>query len=99
MTRAVLLLLTPLMLLHPHLAAAQIVDQNTCILQSIRGVQSNVAVGIINEACAFLSSMSASMDLNRNQRLYYQCLVQNLAGVQNDQAALLVQQACRQQNP
>jgi hypothetical protein len=99
MTKTVLLLLLLSSAMGPAVARAQVVDQNACILQSMRGVQSNVAVAYINEACNFLSTMSASMELNRSTRLYYQCMIQSLTGVQNDQAAVLVQQACRQQYP
>lgn len=74
---------------------AQVMDENACRLQYLRGVQSNVAVTLISQACNFLASWSASMELNRGERIYNECLLRNLAGAQNDQAAILMAQACR----
>lgn len=72
-------------------------NESACQLQYLKGVQSNLAVSLIKGACNFLSLMSASMELNRRERLYNECLLRELSGVLNDQAAELVSQACRRQ--
>jgi hypothetical protein len=74
---------------------AQVMNESACRLQYLTGVQSTAAVLLIDQACNFLSTQSASMDLNRRDRLYNECLLRRLAGVQNDHAANLIAQACR----
>ena len=76
-------------------AKAQVMDENACRLRYLPGVQSTLAVTLISDACNFLSTQSASMELNRRDRLYNECLLRSLAGAQNDQAANLIAQACR----
>lgn len=82
----------------PTTAQAQVMKESDCQLQYLRNVHSNQAVNLINGACNFLSTWSASMELSRNERLYNECLLKNLPGVANDHAAALVSQACRKQN-
>lgn len=77
---------------------AQVLNETECRLEYLKGVQSNVAVGMINGACNFLSTWSASMELNRRERLYNECLLKNLQGVMNNHAAVLVASACRRKS-
>lgn len=79
-------------------AQAQVMKESDCQLQYLRNVHSKQAVDLINGACNFLSTWSASMELSRNERLYNECLLNNLPGAANDHAAALLAQACRKQN-
>jgi hypothetical protein len=69
---------------------------NQCVLQSLKGVKSNLATDLITTSCRKLYKESAF--LNNNEKGYRVCLLQNLQGAENDYASQQIMAACRRQN-
>jgi hypothetical protein len=85
------------MIVIPRLAMAfnEDASYNQCVLQSLKGVGSGLATGLITTSCRKLYKESAMW--SNNEKAYRLCLLQNLRGMQDDFAAHQVAMACSRQ--